>query len=123
MTTQEIAEKLVHLCRSGNYPEAYGLYATDAVSIEMPGMPNERTAGIENILAGFEQWASSIEENHGGSVGDPTIAANHFVVPMMSDVTFRGRGRCKMEELCVYEVENGKIKTASFFYDPAVFNG
>lgn len=123
MTTQEVANKLVSLCREGKYPEAYGLYADDAVSIEMSGVPNERTEGIANILKGFEQWASSIVESHGGTVGDPIVAANHFVVPMTSDVTFKEIGRCKMEELCVYEVENGKIKKAQFFYDPSFMMG
>ena len=79
MSTQEVADKLVSLCREGKYPEAYALYADDAISIEMPGVPNERTEGIQNILKGFEQWANSIVENHGGSVGDPVVAANHFV--------------------------------------------
>lgn len=123
MTTQEVASKLVSLCREGKYPEAYGLYAEDAVSVEMPGVPNERTEGIANILKGFENWANSIEEHHGGTVGDAVVAGNHFMVPMTSDCTFKGIGRCKMEELCVYEVENGKIKKASFFYDPSFMMG
>jgi len=38
---------------------------------------------------------------------------------MMSDATFKEIGRCKMKELCVYEVADGKIKTAQFFYDPS----
>ena len=42
MTTQEVADKLVGLCREGKYEEAYGLYAKDAVSVEMPGVPNEK---------------------------------------------------------------------------------
>ncbi|WP_298996020.1 SnoaL-like domain-containing protein [Flagellimonas sp. S174] len=120
MTTQEVANQLVSFCREGKYQEAYRLYADDAVSVEMPGVPNEITQGLDNILKGFETWANSIEESHGGSVGEPIVAGNHFTVPMMSDVTFKGMGRCKMEELCVYEVGNGKIKKASFFYDPSV---
>ncbi|SNY95052.1 SnoaL-like domain-containing protein [Flagellimonas pacifica] len=123
MTTQEVADKLVSLCREGKHQEAYGLYADNALSIEMAGVPNEKTQGIDNILKGFEQWASSIEEMHGGSVGDPVVADNHFVVPMTSDVTFKGMGRCKMEELCVYQVENGKITQAQFFYDPSAMGG
>ncbi|MBS9461231.1 nuclear transport factor 2 family protein [Flagellimonas sp. 389] len=122
MTTQEVADKLVSLCREGKYDEAYGLYTKDAVSLEMPGVPNEKTEGLDNILKGFEQWASNIEETHGGTVGDPVVMGNHFSVPMSSDVTFKGMGRCKMEELCVYEVENGKIKKVQFFYDPSVMS-
>ncbi|WP_420320968.1 SnoaL-like domain-containing protein [Flagellimonas sp.] len=123
MTTQEVADKLVNLCREGKHQEAYGLYADDAVSVEMAGVPNEVTQGIDNILKGFEQWAESVEERHGGTVGDPVVMDNHFVVPMTSDVTFKGMGRCNMQELCMYQVENGKIKKAQFFYDPSMFGG
>ena len=119
MTTQEVADKLVSLCREGKYDQAYGLYAQDAVSVEMPGVPNEVTEGLDNILKGFEQWASNIEESHGGTVGDPVVMGNHFVVPMTSDVTFKQGGRINMEELCMYQVEGGKIKKASFHYDPS----
>lgn len=117
MTTQQVADKLVSLCREGKYEEAYGLYAQDAVSIEMPGMPNETTEGLDNILKGFEQWQNSIQEAHGGSVGDPIVAGNHFVVPMSSDVTFKDGNRMNMEEICLYQVADGKIKKASFHYD------
>ncbi|WP_422349641.1 SnoaL-like domain-containing protein [Flagellimonas sp.] len=123
MTTQEVADKLVGLCREGKYEEAYGLYSKDAVSVEMPGVPNERTEGLDNILQGFAQWASNIEESHGGTVGDPVVVGNHFVVPMTSDVTFKQGGRINMEEFCMYQVENGQITKAQFFYDPSVMGG
>ncbi|WP_222982710.1 nuclear transport factor 2 family protein [Flagellimonas meishanensis] len=119
MTTQEVADKLVGLCREGKYDQAYGLYAKDAVSMEMPGVPNEVTKGLDNILKGFQEWAGNIQEAHGGTVGEPVVAGNHFVVPMTSDVTFKDGRRVNMEELCMYQVENGKIKKASFHYDPS----
>ncbi|MEO9512926.1 MAG: nuclear transport factor 2 family protein [Flavobacteriaceae bacterium] len=120
MSTKEVADKLVSLCREGKYPEAYGLYANDAVSVEMPGVPNEVTEGLDNILKGFEQWASNIEESHGGTVGDPVVMGNHFVVPMTSDVTFKDGRRVNIEELSMYQVEGGKIKKASFHYDSSI---
>lgn len=119
MTTQQVADKLVSLCKEGKYNEAYDLYADDAVSIEMHNWEagEQVTNGKTNILRGFKQWSDNIEEMHGGSVGEPTVAGNHFVVPMTSDVTFKQGGRVKMEELCMYEVALGKIQRAQFFYD------
>ena len=118
MTTQEIADKLVDYCRTEKYHEAYDLYAEDAVSIEMPGMgENQITKGKKNILKGFEEWQASIKEVHGGSVGDPVVMGNHFCVPMSSDCTFEPMGRMKMEELCMYEVKDGKIQRAQYFYE------
>ncbi|MBS9461381.1 nuclear transport factor 2 family protein [Flagellimonas sp. 389] len=117
MTTQEVADKLVGFCREGKYDEAYGLYAKDALSVEMPGMPNEITTGRENIINQYREWAAGIEEMHGGTVGDPVVAGNHFVVPMSMDATFKETGRMQMDELCMYQVENGEIKKASYHYE------
>lgn len=119
MTTEEVARNLVRFCKEGRYPEAYDLYAEDAVSMEMEGLAvgNQITKGKANILEEFNQWQNNIQEMHGGSVGEPMVAGNHFVVPMTSDVTFKEGGRMQMEELCVYEVANGKIKKAQFFYE------
>lgn len=118
MTTQEVADRLTAYCREENYQAAYDLYADDAVSVEMDGMPGEKvTKGKENIWNAYLQWAESIEEVHGGSVGEPVVAANHFVLPMSMDATFKETGRWAFEELCVYQVENGKIKQAQYFYE------
>ena len=117
MKTQEVADKLVSFCREGKYDEAYGLYAEDAVSMEMPGMPNEVTEGRENIINQYQEWAAGIEEMHGGTVGDPVVAGNHFVVPMSMDATFKETGRMQMDELCMYQVENGEIKKVSYHYE------
>jgi hypothetical protein len=119
MTTEEVAQKLVRFCKEGKYPEAYDLYADDAVSVEIDGWEagEQVTKGKANILEGFNQWQSNIQEMHGGSVGDAVVAGNHFVVPMTSDVTFKQGGRVQMDELCVYEVANGQIKKAQFFYE------
>lgn len=119
MKTEEVAHKLVRLCKEGKYPEAYDLYAEDAISVEMDGWVagEQITKGKSSILEGFNEWQSNIQEMHGGSVGDPVVAGNHFVVPMTSDVTFKQGGRVKMDELCVYEVADGQIKKAQFFYE------
>ncbi|MEX0273737.1 MAG: SnoaL-like domain-containing protein [Flavobacteriaceae bacterium] len=117
MTTQEVADKLVAYCREGKYDDAYALYSEDAVSLEMPGMPGEVINGRENIVNAYQEWAQSVEEMHGGSVGDPVVAGNHFVVPMSIDATFKDRGRQAMDELCMYQVENGQITKASFHYE------
>ncbi|MFD2100223.1 SnoaL-like domain-containing protein [Flagellimonas iocasae] len=117
MSTQEVADKLVALCREGKHAEAYELYAKDAVSLEMPGMPNEVTEGLDNILKGFQQWVEGIKETHGGTVGDPVVAGNHFAVAMTSDATFKDGTRMNMEEVALYQVQDGKIKKVSFHYD------
>ncbi|TRZ43627.1 nuclear transport factor 2 family protein [Robertkochia solimangrovi] len=118
MNTEEVAERLVQLCQNGNYHQAYEeLYAENAISKEMDGIPNDETHGKKAIIKGYDQWASNIQEFHSGEVGEPLVAGNHFAVPMFYDITFKEGGRHSMEELCVYEVLDGKIVSARFYYD------
>ena len=120
MTTQEVADKLVQLCREGKYLEAYDLYARDAVSLETPGVLYQKIEGRDNIIEVYNQWADSVREYHGGSVGNPVVTDDHFMVRMCNEATFEGLGRRKIDVLCFYQVADGKIKKASFFYDPSV---
>ncbi len=117
MTTAEVANQLVNLCRQGKNLEAIEtLYADDVVSREMPGAPNELTTGIKAVFQKGEEFFSSIEEVHSSSVSDPEIAGNHFSVHMGLDATFKGGGRMPMDEIAVYEVKDGKIVNEQFFY-------
>ncbi len=121
MNTQDIANRLVELCRAGNFDQVYDeLFADDAENIEMPAMadgPLGNAKGLDAIRRKGKVWEEGIEEMHGGSVGDPVVAGNWFAVPMTMDVTFKGQGRIAMEELCLYRVRDGKIVSEQFFYD------
>jgi hypothetical protein len=57
-----------------------------------------------------------VEEMHGGYSSPPQVAGNHFSVAMGMDVTMKGQGRMKMDEIAVYEVKDGKITKEQFFY-------
>ncbi len=117
MTTQEIATKLVALCNKGDFQTAYQeLYSSDCLSIEPKGAPNELCEGLEAMAVKGKAWNESIEEFHGSSIGEPIVAGNHFSMTMMMDATFKGIGRSKTDELCVYEVKDGKIVKEQFFY-------
>lgn len=117
MTTQEIANRLVELCRTGQNNTAYQeLFADDAVALEPPGFPNGRTEGKEALLAKSTGFAQSIQEMHDSWISEPVVAGNHFSVSMGLDITTKDRGRMKMEEICVYEVKDGKIVQEQFFF-------
>lgn len=118
MNTKEVANRLVELCRDGkNMQVIEELYADNIVSKEMPGMPGQEiTEGIKAVAQKSEDWYESLEEFHSGKISDPIVAGNHFSVKMDFDATFKDRGRQQMEELCVFEVNNGKIVNEQFFY-------
>jgi len=121
MNTEAIARRLVALCREFKYEEAQKeLYADDALSIEPEGLPPGALGNVKGLKAIIEkghQFQAMVETFHGGSVSDPVIAHNWFSIAMVLDATFKGRGRVKMEEICVYRVLGSKIVSEQFFYD------
>lgn len=120
-TTQDIANRLVALCREGKYDACYDeLFAADAENIEMPAMadgPLGNATGLDAMRAKSVAWFAGVEQVHGGTIGEPSVSGNWFSVPMSMDITFKGRGRMAMDELCVYQVRDGKIVREQFFYD------
>lgn len=119
MTTQQIADRLVELCRQNKSKEAYlELFAENAVAIEMdhPDNPNPRTEGRDALIKKSEQFDEMMQELHELSVSDPIVAGNYVSVSMTLDATFQGRGRTREEEICLYKVEDGKIVSEQFFY-------
>jgi len=119
MTTQEVANKLVALCKEAKFMEAAeALYAPDIVSVE-PGAPpgqSRESKGIDAVKAKGEWWVAN-HEVHGGSVEGPLVAGAHFSVKFVFDVTFKPQNRrFTMEEIAVYKVADGKIVYEEFFY-------
>jgi limonene-1,2-epoxide hydrolase len=120
MMTTQIAARLVELCRQGQFEQAQTeLFADDAVSIEPDYAPVEVVEGLEAIQEKGREFMRGVDVVHGIVVSEPAIAGNYFAVSMELDTTMKGRGRVRMEELCVYEVEDGKIISEQFFYDAA----
>jgi hypothetical protein len=117
MTTKEIAERLVALCRQGNFEAAQKeLYATDAVNIEPYGTPTfpKETTGLDAILEKGRKFSALIEQVHSVSVSDPLVAGSSFACAMQLDLTLKGHGRMSLNELCIYEVKGGKIISEQF---------
>lgn len=121
MNTEAVAKRLVELCRKGEHEQAQReLYAQDAVSIEMAGAPAGALGDAQGLQAIYEkgrQFAAMVEAVHASSVSEPVVAGNWFSVSMTMDVTFKGRGRVQMTEICVYQVRDGKVVREQFFYD------
>jgi hypothetical protein len=118
MTIQEISNRLIELTTAGQYEQAQKeLYAANAVSHEPAGSPALPTVeGLDNIIAKGHQFQSMIEAVHSSHHSDPIIMGTHFAIGAMMDVTLKGMGRQKMEEIAVYEVKDGKIVKEEFFY-------
>jgi hypothetical protein len=118
MSTQQVASRLSELCNKGDFEAAQKeLFADDAVSIEMhatPDIPKE-TKGLRAIMEKGKKWSAGVEQMHSISASKPTVAGNAIAMTLAMDITLKGRGRMKMEELCVYTVKDDKITSEQFF--------
>ena len=114
----EVAHRLVDLCREGKNVEAINeLYDENIVSLEPEGSPmGGKTVGKGAVLESTNQWFNSVEEIHSSYISDPIVSGNFFACTMDIDATYKGLGRNEMNELCVFEVKNGKIVSSQFFY-------
>lgn len=117
MNTQDVANKWKELCEQGKNLECINeLYAENVISKEMPGMPGEITEGRQNVWNKSKEWLDNVEDFHASSISEPLVAGNFFSAKMGFDCTFKDRGRQQMEEVCVYEVKDGKIASEQYFY-------
>ncbi|QNK63896.1 nuclear transport factor 2 family protein [Pedobacter sp. PAMC26386] len=117
MATQEVATKLVHLCREGKNAQAIKeLYADHIISKEPLGSGRELAEGKLAIENKSKVRLESIAQIHGVKVSDPIVSGDFFACTMDMDITYKQLGRLAMSELCVYQVKDGKIVFEEFLY-------
>ena len=120
MTTAEIANDLVALCRMGRNMEAIDKhYAPSIVSVEAaaaPGMPAEM-AGLDAIKKKNEYWMMN-NQVHRGEANGPFVGDGQFAVEFKYEITPKGSDqRRQMNEMAVYTVADGKIVHERFYYN------
>ena len=120
MTTQEVADKFYAMGEANQWDKIQDeLYADEAESIEPA---NAEMAGLKYakgraaLKEKSAQFNSMIEQMFGGFCSKPVVGGNYFSVAMGMDVKFKGMDRMNMDEVCVYEVKDGKIVKEEFFY-------
>jgi hypothetical protein len=118
MTTQEVANRLAELFKENKWEQAQDeLFSNDCESIEPAHSQGLQTAiGKAAIKQKAVDFNSMVEEMHGGWVSDLIVGGNYISCAMGMEATMKGMGRSKMEEICVYEVKDGKIVKEQFFY-------
>ena len=119
MTTQEIANKWLEYCQTGQMEKAQEeLYASDCVSIEMEGAEGfpYKVEGMDAINEKGQLWGQMVEEFHGVEIDGPLVAGDHFIATMKMDITMKDQPRRIDEEVAVYRVANDKIVSEQFFY-------
>jgi len=120
MSTLEIGQKYVALCKEGKNRECLDtLFAKDAVSVEAfspPGAGDRTSKGMEAILAKSKWWAEN-HIVHKAEVTGPYPNDDRFAVRFFYEVTHKPSGRrITMDEIGLFTVKDGKITREEFFY-------
>ena len=119
MTTLDIAQQYVSLCKDGKYEECLDkLYAKDAVSVEAlspPGGADRTASGLDAIKAKGKSWGEA-NTVHKAEVAGPYPNEDRFAVRFTYDITNKPSGnRMTMDEVGLFTVANGKIVKEEFF--------
>jgi ketosteroid isomerase-like protein len=120
MTTMDVAQQYVALCKQGKNEECLDkLFAKDAVSVEAmtPASGGDRVAsGLDAIRAKGKSWGES-NTVHKAEVTGPYPNEDRFAVRFTYDITNKPSGkRMTMDEIGLFTVKNGKITREEFFY-------
>lgn len=116
-TIQQIAERLVTLCREQKFIEAYReLYGEEAESIDPMYMIMPPARGLITLIEREKQFLAKATI-HQVEVSEPLISGKHFAIRIHMDFTVEDSGRKVIDELAVYHVKSGKIVRQQFFID------
>jgi hypothetical protein len=118
MTTQEVVTRFNELAQQEKWFEIQDEFFSDDVkSIEPAGSPYMGYAeGKSSVRKKGEDFVKKVTEFHGAFTTQPVIAGNHFSIGRGMEITADGFGRMKLDEIIVYEVNDGQIVSEQFFY-------
>jgi hypothetical protein len=119
MTTSELANKFVAMCKEGkNFDVMQQLYDDGIVSVEAVrrNTGSFDTVGKAAVIQKSAGWAGA-HEIHGATTDGPFLLGDKFAVIFEFDVTPKATGqRVSNREIAVYTVANGLIVREEFFY-------
>ena len=117
-TPHEVAARFNELAKQEKWFDIQSeLFANDVKSIEPVNSPYFKSAeGKTVVRKKGEEWVKRIEAVHRLHTTEPVVGGNHFAVGREVDITVKGFGRVKIDQVMLYEVKSGKIISEQFFY-------
>jgi len=120
MTTLDVAQQYVALCKQGKNEECLDkLFAKEAVSVEAmspPGGEPRIASGLDAIRAKGKSWGEN-NTVHKAEVAGPYPNEERLAVRFTYDITNKPScQRMAMDEIGLFTVKDGKITREEFFY-------
>jgi len=118
MTTQEIANRYNELAQAEKWMEIQDeFFAENVKSIDPIESPYFGYAeGRDEVRKKGEVFTKKITAVHRLYTSEPVVTGNHFAVAREVDVTADDYGRIQINQIMLYEVNEGKIILEQFFY-------
>src|SRR5688572_15021 len=114
---EALAKKIVKMSQGPAFgaAEIRELYAPDAVSVEANGNTATGYAGLEEKMKAWEQMAASMISN----ARNVWTGRNTICIEWDSTVTTRDGRTVQLNEIAIHEIQNGKIRSERYYYNPA----
>jgi len=118
MTTGEVAARFNELAQQEKWFEIQDEFFADNVrSIDPPHSPYFGYAeGKAAVRKKGEDFVKRIEAVHSAYTTEPIVSGNHFAVGREIDITVQGFGRIQINQVMLYEVNDGQVVSEQFFY-------
>ena len=118
MTTGEVAARFNELAQQEKWFEIQDeFFANNVRSIDPPHSPYFGYAeGKAAVRKKGEDFVKRIEAVHRAYTTEPIVSGNHFAVGREIDITVQGFGRIQINQVMLYEVNDGRIVSEQFFY-------
>jgi hypothetical protein len=114
MTTQEIANRLIKLCRNGEFVKAEEeLYGPDIIHVEANG---KEFKGFENVLLKEKEFMEKLKASPLVKISEPLVAGDYFTIRMYMEFNHKELGSKTVDEIIIYKVQNGKIVFLKCYY-------
>lgn len=120
MNSQQIANRLVALLRQGDYFTIYDelFHPTEVEHVEpqAPAPAFQHLKGVAAIKAKDEQMGAMIQSISLPKVGEPIVSPNAIALHYQIKGELKDSSALAMDEVIVYELQDGKIVSERFFY-------
>ncbi len=118
MTTKQVADELISMCRKGLVEEAKEKFFSDNIKSIEPreGLLPKEVQGMDAIRKKASLFILHVDNFYGSTISEPLVAGNYFSIIWETDLQMKNEQRKTDIELCVYETKDDKIISERFFY-------
>ncbi len=119
MQMQDIAQRLHHLVKTGEYFTAYDeLFSPEVVALEpqLAAMGLEEVQGLDAVKKKVAQLGEGIAELVSREMSDPIVTGSYIAFTNKVHAKLKDGQDFRLDEICLYRVEDGKIISEEFVY-------